>query len=251
MQRKRFTSLRLSSFTFSKRPDLRFSDNFNSVDSSGPDYRSKRSTIRTAKHPTDQATTQSVFFLSETFTEAPSRETDMAWASLVPGILRMRFKFACWWPSSWARLHPSWYPWKVVAVRRGSPARPIAGSSDLCFPPIALSCDFSQQRSNRSATLTSFVNVLQDALRIGYYATNASNRNDGGFASKHRHSTAHMKHCFDYICQALVCAADLTLEPLLPPQKGISPGADGWGVEHTCRRWDEVLKWTEERRASG
>ena len=48
-----------------------------------------------------------------------------------------------------------------------------------------------------------------------------------------------------------MCAADMTLEPLRPPQEGKIPGVHGWGVEHVCRDWDEVRMWTEERRATG
>ena len=60
-----------------------------------------------------------------------------------------------------------------------------------------------------------------------------------------------MKHCFDYLRQALMCAADMTLEPLRPHQAGTKPGVNGWGMEHTCRHWDEVRMWTEKRKATG
>ena len=98
---------------------------------------------------------------------------------------------------------------------------------------------------------SSEANLLQDELRIGYYATKAPNHKAVNSDNKHHHSTAHMKHCFDYLRQALICAASMTLEPLRPLQNGKIPGVDGWGVEHICADWDEVRTWTEERRASG
>ena len=59
-----------------------------------------------------------------------------------------------------------------------------------------------------------------------------------------------MEHCFDYLRQALMCAADMTLEPLRPTPKGKMPGVNGWGVQHTCRDWEKVRSWTEKRRAT-
>ena len=94
-------------------------------------------------------------------------------------------------------------------------------------------------------------NSLQNALRVSYYAANAANYKTVSAGNDNDHSAAHVKHCFDYLRQALMCAADMTLEPLRPPQKGKILGVHGWGVEHTCRHWDEVRMWTEERRATG
>nr|POE74587.1 oxidase ustya [Quercus suber] len=50
-----------------------------------------------------------------------------------------------------------------------------------------------------------------------------------------REASAHAQHCFDYLRQALLCNADMTLE--WPKQEGPSSGAivDGWGVPHKCK----------------
>ena len=78
-------------------------------------------------------------------------------------------------------------------------------------------------------------NLLQNALRVSYYAAKAANHKAVSAGNDNYHSAAHVKHCFDYLRQALMCAADMTLELLRPPQEGKIPGVHGWGVEHVCR----------------
>ena len=56
------------------------------------------------------------------------------------------------------------------------------------------------------------------------------------------------RHCMNYIRQMILCAADLTLEPV-----DIGHEASGVGVTHTCRDWRTVYdtvdrnyaEWTE------
>ncbi|KAK3393280.1 hypothetical protein B0H63DRAFT_457892 [Podospora didyma] len=52
----------------------------------------------------------------------------------------------------------------------------------------------------------------------------------------------HAAHCFDYIRQALMCAADTSLE-------GLTKAGPGWGSEHVCKDYDAVLKWANEHGA--
>ena len=66
----------------------------------------------------------------------------------------------------------------------------------------------------------------------------------------YHHSLSHVKHCFNYLRQALMCAADMTFEVLQVAGDDAMPGVNGWGVEHVCRDWNAVWKWTEERRAT-
>jgi hypothetical protein len=57
----------------------------------------------------------------------------------------------------------------------------------------------------------------------------------------------HIEHCFDFLRQALMCHADLALEPWVEDD-GITrrpTGSTGWGTLHQCRRWDKVLEWVE------
>ncbi|PPQ91129.1 hypothetical protein CVT25_013268 [Psilocybe cyanescens] len=58
----------------------------------------------------------------------------------------------------------------------------------------------------------------------------------------------HTEHCFHYLRQALLCAADTTLEYGGPSMR--SPNGDviatGVNVTHTCRDWKQVHDYMEE-----
>ncbi|KAF2186413.1 hypothetical protein K469DRAFT_151373 [Zopfia rhizophila CBS 207.26] len=105
-----------------------------------------------------------------------------------------------------------------------------------------------------------------DMLRRGYYAAvERADRNptptvapDGGpfspvpgdfthrhgGSSHHEDSSSHMEHCFDYLLQALACAADPTLEK----RNETISGVRGWGTTHQCHDFETLKKWTEEHR---
>ncbi|KAL4256840.1 ustYa family protein [Pleurotus pulmonarius] len=60
----------------------------------------------------------------------------------------------------------------------------------------------------------------------------------------------HAEHCFHYLRQAILCSADLTLEPLPPnstdipfDQEARTPGP---AVAHTCKNWRQIYHSTEE-----
>ena len=57
----------------------------------------------------------------------------------------------------------------------------------------------------------------------------------------------HVRHCFDYLRQAVICAADTNLEPV-DFELG---GSTGFGFPRICRDFDEVKKWSEQWRTSG
>ncbi|KAF7883188.1 uncharacterized protein EAF01_011697 [Botrytis porri] len=60
----------------------------------------------------------------------------------------------------------------------------------------------------------------------------------------------HTSHCFDYLRQAMMCSADLTIEWAMEMPDGKPPfTVDGWGITHTCRNWQNVLKWMGEHRS--
>ena len=69
--------------------------------------------------------------------------------------------------------------------------------------------------------------------------------------SQHHHSAAHMKHCFDYLRQAIMCASDVTLEHLQSGAEGVIASVDGWGTTHQCRNYQEVSDWATSFRVSG
>ncbi|EPE24425.1 hypothetical protein GLAREA_08277 [Glarea lozoyensis ATCC 20868] len=67
----------------------------------------------------------------------------------------------------------------------------------------------------------------------------------------------HLDHCTEYLRQAVICHADLTLER--PENMTFPQGSTGWGDMHRCRDWDAVLKtiqdhsigWVDNERERG
>ncbi|EUC46487.1 hypothetical protein COCMIDRAFT_92693 [Bipolaris oryzae ATCC 44560] len=59
----------------------------------------------------------------------------------------------------------------------------------------------------------------------------------------------HMEHCLDRIRQALMCHGDLTASPLYSwPGFPLSLGRSG---AHTCRKWEPIREWMNERARNG
>jgi hypothetical protein len=66
----------------------------------------------------------------------------------------------------------------------------------------------------------------------------------------HEEERNHAEHCFSYIRQAIQCSGDITLEgPDLVRESGQSP-LRGWGVQHQCRNWENMVRWVDEHAAS-
>lgn len=59
----------------------------------------------------------------------------------------------------------------------------------------------------------------------------------------------HTAHCFHYLRQAILCAADTTLEPGGTNMKLANGDKVAAGVEtvHTCRDWRQVYDWMENQ----
>ncbi|KAI1258773.1 hypothetical protein F5Y18DRAFT_327458 [Xylariaceae sp. FL1019] len=85
-----------------------------------------------------------------------------------------------------------------------------------------------------------------DMLRRGYYSAAGSSSNGAVERHSHADQPVHMQHCFDYIRQALMCAADATLEER---DETIS-GVKGWGTTHQCRDFEALQRWTSDHRYS-
>ncbi|RAK95912.1 uncharacterized protein BO80DRAFT_312700, partial [Aspergillus ibericus CBS 121593] len=81
-----------------------------------------------------------------------------------------------------------------------------------------------------------------NALREVYYA--AVDGRLSHMTEEHDHQTDphHVRHCFDYLRQSLMCSADTNLEPVTKDLKGVT----GWGFTRTCRDLDSVKRWAEE-----
>ncbi|KAJ6035864.1 hypothetical protein N7540_000143 [Penicillium herquei] len=72
------------------------------------------------------------------------------------------------------------------------------------------------------------------------------NANEEEKEKQYEHAPRHMRHCFDYLRQSLMCAADATLEPVDAALGGVT----GWGAERVCRDYTALAAWATERRAS-
>ncbi|KAF2197122.1 hypothetical protein GQ43DRAFT_496994, partial [Delitschia confertaspora ATCC 74209] len=53
---------------------------------------------------------------------------------------------------------------------------------------------------------------------------------------------SHIQHCFDYVRQALLCAADTNLEEP-DPETGKT---NGWGITRRCKDYKAVVNWAEK-----
>jgi hypothetical protein len=56
----------------------------------------------------------------------------------------------------------------------------------------------------------------------------------------------HIRHCFDYLRQSFMCAADTTLESVDPLLGGVT----GWDAQTSCRDYNQLFEWAENYRAS-
>ncbi|OTA59227.1 hypothetical protein K449DRAFT_466935 [Hypoxylon sp. EC38] len=54
----------------------------------------------------------------------------------------------------------------------------------------------------------------------------------------------HSMHCFDYLRESIICAADSALEPFRSPFDGGTQGngVDGFGSVHQCRNFTELFE---------
>ncbi|KAI1214210.1 uncharacterized protein F4807DRAFT_455855 [Annulohypoxylon truncatum] len=61
---------------------------------------------------------------------------------------------------------------------------------------------------------------------------------------------SHSLHCFDYLRESIICAADSALEPFLSPFDGGTQGngVDGFGSVHQCRDFKQLFEWSEKFR---
>jgi hypothetical protein len=56
----------------------------------------------------------------------------------------------------------------------------------------------------------------------------------------------HIRHCFDYLRRAIMCAADTNLEWV----NGTEHQSDGWWSPRTCRSYEDVFEWAQQFRES-
>ncbi|KAI9172797.1 Oxidase ustYa [Paramyrothecium foliicola] len=94
--------------------------------------------------------------------------------------------------------------------------------------------------------------AVQWSIHQSYYT---DSRDDENGQDEHNHNQrhrrgeggfAHMRHCFDYLRQTLMCAGDVTLEPVDPELGGVT----GWDNLRVCRDYDQIKQWAEMHRVS-
>ncbi|KAF2243059.1 hypothetical protein BU26DRAFT_437938, partial [Trematosphaeria pertusa] len=59
-------------------------------------------------------------------------------------------------------------------------------------------------------------------------------------ALPHHATPSHVRHCIDLLRQALMCQPDLTIEV----QNDELGGVTGFGTEHVCADWKQLIEWT-------
>jgi hypothetical protein len=57
---------------------------------------------------------------------------------------------------------------------------------------------------------------------------------------------AHTGHCLNFLRQAVLCASDITLDPLIVNPDGTMTSTDGVGATHMCRDWTQVWAYVME-----
>lgn len=65
-------------------------------------------------------------------------------------------------------------------------------------------------------------------------------RGDSQHAGHGRAKPGHLAHCVEILRQAIMCNADLTLNP--PHDEGGTQLSSGWGGVHMCRDWSKVYE---------
>jgi len=159
--------------------------------------------------PAPAGMVKQVWLYNRTFSDPPSAESDAAWMSIFP---RGRGFFS----------HPS------LTVNISG----VAVFHELhCLSGIRNAYYEALNPSNASHAQDQFTGraVLDDAK------IDAANRHN---------DPHHIRHCFDYLRQALMCAADTNLEVIDWPLGG----STGWGFERQCRDYSEVVAWVEKWR---
>ena len=65
-------------------------------------------------------------------------------------------------------------------------------------------------------------------------------------SSENMHSRPHIRHCIDLLRHALMCRPDLTVEVKNEELGGVT----GFGTEHECIDWTQLLSWMSQWESS-
>ena len=107
------------------------------------------------------------------------------------------------------------------------------------LPPTTLSSMFILLLSpSRICPLTY---AAQHAILIAYHAAR-SDTNEEPELFGTRIAPSHIRHCFDYLRRAIMCASDTNLEVV----DRVKRTTNGWGQEKRCRDYGEVFRFAEK-----
>lgn len=152
-----------------------------------------------------------------TFTQSPSPESEAAWNSIIPvgrGFVH----------------HDQLAPF-------------VSNIAVFHQLHCMVSLSYRSRCSSQSLTL-----CKQHAIVVAYYkalesppSTNLTDVPDFDNHTSTRIAPFHIRHCFDYIRQALMCAADTNLE-MLDRETRLT---NGWGQPKQCRDYAHISAWAE------
>ncbi|GAW22711.1 hypothetical protein ANO14919_122540 [Xylariales sp. No.14919] len=126
----------------------------------------------------------------------------------------------------------SWLP--LSSEARGYVQIPNHASYDILADPYIVAVN---RTSDGPAYMMSVFHQLHclsyivDHYQRGYAGTNLTEE-----------VAHHSAHCFDYLRQSIMCAADTNLE-------GDTEAGPGWGSDHQCTDYDALLAWANEHGA--
>ncbi|KAF1924090.1 uncharacterized protein M421DRAFT_95647 [Didymella exigua CBS 183.55] len=137
--------------------------------------------------------------------------------------------------------------WLALAPRGGGMLEIPTYASHTLPRPMHYN-EFLQLKGKDTFVLAAFhqmhclhhISMTMDSLAMQLHAGNTT---------VDQYALVHNDHCFDYLRNAIMCMADMTLEGQIEGDGSDGEaGTDGTGAMHVCRNWDEVVRWAEGRR---
>ncbi|RYP59323.1 hypothetical protein DL769_008587 [Monosporascus sp. CRB-8-3] len=126
----------------------------------------------------------------------------------------------------------NWIP--LSAVARGFVQIPDYGSYDILSEPYTVAI-------NRTSDGPAYMMSVFHQLHCLSYIVEHYQQGYAGVELTDE-VAHHSAHCFDYLRQSIMCAADTNLE-------GETDAGPGWGSEHECTDYDVLLSWANEHSA--
>ncbi|KAI0512810.1 hypothetical protein F5B22DRAFT_648402 [Xylaria bambusicola] len=126
----------------------------------------------------------------------------------------------------------SWIP--LSSDARGYVQIPNHASYDILADPYTVALD-------RNTDGPAYMMSVFHQLHCLSYVVDHYQRGYGG-ANLTDDVAHHSAHCFDYLRQSIMCAADTNLE-------GETEAGPGWGSDHVCTDYDALLQWANEHGA--